>query len=72
MNRALEALPDERIRGEIGKLMAHTMALHAQGVAQTGSLYGGSLVDRPWFPWVATSVAMLAGAGLAAFGSWLY
>ena len=72
MNKVLEALPDDRIREEIGKLMAHTMALHAQNVAQSGSLDGGSLVNRPWFPWVATFVAMLAGAGLAAFASWLY
>lgn len=64
MNTPTEALPDSRIREEIGKLMAETVKL-ARDQAKRNAEVREMPLERWWYPPVAIGAA--AGAGAAVF-----
>lgn len=59
MSLQIEPLPDNRIRAEIGKLMAQTMKLSAEQAKFNAES------ERAWTPIVAVLSAMGVGAAVA-------
>lgn len=62
MSLQIEPLPDDRIRSEIGKLMAQTTRLAAEQAEFNAKAI--HVRDSTWLPFVAVVAAAAAGATL--------